>query len=67
MTTDIRITPIRGTGRRPEEASLFGTAAARIVRCFHRSIPGYAPTPLHSLDRLAEHCGLARFWVKDES
>ena len=36
------------------------------VLAFHRSLPGYAPTPLHSLDRLAERLGLNRIWIKDE-
>ncbi len=33
---------------------------------FHRSLPDYAPTPLHRLDRLAAHLGLQAIWVKDE-
>lgn len=35
--------------------------------CYHRSFPGYEPTPLRRLDYLAQYCGLARIWVKDES
>jgi diaminopropionate ammonia-lyase len=34
---------------------------------FHRSIPGYAPTPLHQLSNLASHLGLQQIYVKDES
>jgi diaminopropionate ammonia-lyase len=34
---------------------------------FHRSLPGYAPTPVHRLDRIAEDLGLATVHVKDES
>jgi diaminopropionate ammonia-lyase len=35
---------------------------------FHRSMPGYAPTPLVELPAaLAERLGVARIWVKDES
>ena len=34
---------------------------------FHRSLPGYAPTPLVKCDTLARELGLAKLWVKDES
>jgi diaminopropionate ammonia-lyase len=34
---------------------------------FHRSLPGYAPTPLRALDGIAEELGLAAVWQKDES
>lgn len=34
---------------------------------FHRKLPGYAPTPLHDLPRLAERLGVGRVLVKDES
>lgn len=34
---------------------------------FHSSIPGYVPTPLRNLPRLAERLGVSRVWVKDES
>jgi diaminopropionate ammonia-lyase len=37
------------------------------VRDFHRGLPGYRPTPLVGLDRLAAHLGVAGIWVKDES
>jgi diaminopropionate ammonia-lyase len=40
---------------------------AEVVEKFHRSIPGYAPTPLHKLGALAEMYGLGGIWVKDES
>ena len=33
----------------------------------HRAIPGYAPTPLHSLSGLAERLGIGNILVKDES
>ncbi|TFG38531.1 MAG: diaminopropionate ammonia-lyase [Syntrophobacterales bacterium] len=33
---------------------------------FHRTLPGYVPTPLVSLDRIAEKLGVARILVKDE-
>jgi diaminopropionate ammonia-lyase len=34
---------------------------------FHRGLPGYAPTPVHQLDRLAVELGVAAVHVKDES
>jgi diaminopropionate ammonia-lyase len=37
------------------------------ARDFHRQIPGYQPSPLRSLSRLAEMIGVGGVWVKDES
>jgi len=37
------------------------------IREFHSSFPQYAPTPLVSLDRLAERLGVGGIYVKDES
>jgi len=34
---------------------------------FHKSLPGYAPTPLVSLSVLADRLGIARLLVKDEN
>lgn len=34
---------------------------------FHRSLPGYAPTPVHSLDAVASELELGAVLVKDES
>jgi diaminopropionate ammonia-lyase len=34
---------------------------------FHRSLPGYLPTPLHDLPALAAEAGVAQVLVKDES
>lgn len=34
---------------------------------FHRTLPGYAPTPLVDARAAAETLGVARVWVKDES
>jgi diaminopropionate ammonia-lyase len=36
-------------------------------RDLHRTLPGYAVTPLHRLDGLAAALGLGGVWVKDES
>ncbi len=40
---------------------------ARAVSDFHRSLPGYAPTPLVTLPGLAARLGLGSLLVKDES
>lgn len=37
------------------------------VRAFHESIPGYQPTPLHSMQHTAAALGLGGLYVKDES
>ena len=37
------------------------------ARSFHRSLPGYAPTPLVDLPTLADELGVGRVLVKDES
>ncbi len=34
---------------------------------FHRSLDGYEPTPVHSLDGLAKKLGIGSVYVKDES
>lgn len=36
------------------------------IVAFHRSLPGYAPTPLVSVDGIAEKLGIKRILVKDE-
>jgi diaminopropionate ammonia-lyase len=42
-------------------------AAAEDALLFHRSMRGYAPTPVRQLDALASELGLAAIQVKDES
>jgi diaminopropionate ammonia-lyase len=34
---------------------------------FHQSLPNYQATPCHKLSCLAEHLGIHKLWVKDES
>lgn len=46
---------------------MFGPAQSGKVITFHRSFPEYEPTPLVSLDALAEHLGVASVYIKDES
>lgn len=49
------------------DTSQFGTEAAEKANAFHRSFPGYGPTPLADLKCLAEELGIASLYVKDES
>ncbi len=44
-----------------------GPPVAGDARAFHRSLPGYAPTPLVPLPELATELGVGRVLVKDES
>jgi diaminopropionate ammonia-lyase len=41
--------------------------AELLPRDLHRTLPGYAVTPLHRLDDLAARLGLGGVWLKDES
>ena len=47
--------------------ALTSPEATQAAHTFHTSLPGYAPTPLVSLDAQAKHLGIAKLWVKDES
>ncbi|KAI9870607.1 MAG: hypothetical protein M1830_004052, partial [Pleopsidium flavum] len=38
-----------------------------VIKTFHRSLPGYAPTPLTSLKSIAEQLGVKHVLMKDES
>ena len=40
---------------------------AKKARSFHKTIPGYSPTPLVSLRDTAKELGVGKIWVKDES
>jgi diaminopropionate ammonia-lyase len=51
----------------PGQAAGGPTSDAGAVLAFHRSLAGYAPTPLHSLPGLAAEIGLGNLFVKDES
>ncbi len=56
----------RARSGRDEHAFLSEEAIVR-VRAFHATLPGYAPTPLRSLARLAAFLRVAGIYVKDES
>jgi diaminopropionate ammonia-lyase len=45
---------------------VFPAAPLEEVRAFHRSLPGYAPTPLIELPGLAASLGLGSLYLKDE-
>lgn len=67
---DIWIQPnARALQRRDDSAAPrdFTESAAASARHFHRTIPVYQPTPLHSLASLATDLELNALWMKDES
>jgi diaminopropionate ammonia-lyase len=47
--------------------ALMSQGEAERAYAFHKSIPGYAETPLVKLDNLATHLGVKSIFVKDES
>lgn len=49
------------------EIHQFTPEAAKTVAAYHRSFPGYAPTPLKSLSALSEALGVSGIYIKDES
>lgn len=52
------------------QPSAFACTDQRAVEramAFHRTVPGYAPTPLVALPALARELGVDKLWVKDES
>ncbi len=48
-------------------SELFSMSEAEKARRFHLQLNGYQPTPLHSLDALANEFGVKNILVKDES
>ena len=55
-------------GQRPgADLTLTSPGEAEKARRFHSGLPGYAPTPLVSLDGLAHSLGVSKIWIKDES
>lgn len=51
----------------PQAAAFLGPADVSAARRFHASFPGYRPTPLCSLARLAAFLGVGGIYVKDEA
>ncbi len=60
---------VKNTMPKTEDADLRIMALDEVekARAFHRTIPGYQPTPLAHLSRMASHLGLKDVCVKDES
>ncbi|MQA94418.1 MAG: diaminopropionate ammonia-lyase [Streptosporangiales bacterium] len=58
---------LAGWYARPEARTWTCPPAPAAVGTFHRSLPGYAPTPLTELPALAAELGVRRVFVKDES
>lgn len=56
----------KGTGTAPVIDEFSASQLAKVLR-FHRSFAGYRPTPLRSLNCLADMLGLGGLYVKDES
>ncbi len=52
---------------RPEAREWSSRPSRSSARSFHRSLPGYTPTPLVDLPGLAAELGVGRVLVKDES
>ncbi|GAA2996149.1 pyridoxal-phosphate dependent enzyme [Actinokineospora diospyrosa] len=51
----------------PRARDWTGPEVSGAAHAFHRSLLGYAPTPLVPLPALAAELGVAQVWVKDES
>lgn len=67
MENFIKMTALSPDRQKGEKDDLFSLAEANNAREFHKKLNGYAPTPLHQLDHLAETLGISGFYVKDES
>lgn len=63
MTSQPALTWVTRTGARDWRAPAAGPGAI----AFHRSLPGYRPTPLADMPELATALGVTRVLVKDES
>jgi len=57
----------RRPGPHPPQTAFASQEAVLAVGRFHTSLPGYRPTPLIALSRMARDLGLGGIWVKDES
>jgi diaminopropionate ammonia-lyase len=51
----------------PASRAWIGSVVPSGAHAFHRSLPGYAPTPLVSVPEIAAELGVGRVLVKDES
>ena len=46
---------------------MFSVNKAISILEYHKSIPGYQPTPLQDLTELARKINISKLWIKDES
>ena len=46
---------------------MFSVNKAMSILEYHKSIPGYQPTPLQDLTELARKINISKLWIKDES
>ena len=46
---------------------IFSVNKAMSILEYHKSIPGYQPTPLQDLTELARKINISKLWIKDES
>ena len=53
--------------RHPPDNATTRLLARSDAPAYHRTLPGYAPTPLYTLPRLAERLGIAALYLKDEA
>ncbi len=67
MKDSIKIVSIQHNTENTTDCSRFGVKSAEQARGFHKTFTEYDKTPLVSLDNLAEHVGITRLFVKDES
>ena len=63
----ISITPFPCDGKCGAWDAPFSTEEAEKVRAFHKTLDGYAKTPLRNLAETAKILGLKGLYVKDES
>ena len=47
--------------------AMFSVNKAKSILEYHKSIPGYQPTPLQDLTELARKINISKLWIKDES
>ncbi|KAL6705256.1 hypothetical protein ACN47E_007216 [Coniothyrium glycines] len=52
---------------RPDTSTVEADAEIAPVQQFHSQLPGFAPTPLHTLEELAKEIGVKAVFLKDES
>lgn len=50
-----------------DSAASTPSSDTHLIEKFHRSLPGYAPTPLRPLTHVAQDLGLGAVYIKDES